>query len=96
MPALVGYIVALVCAYLVVARWCLAQPALLYIVPLSLWSVLLLAALRGELRLLWSVGPDPRWAPAPRAASRAPHGPREPAAPTAETLLPISSEFKAS
>lgn len=66
-PALLGYILALCCAYLVVAKWCLAQPALLYIVPLSLWSVLLLAWCRGELGLLWRVGPDPHWCPPPSA-----------------------------
>ena len=37
----------------VVARWCLAQPALFYIVPLSQWSVLALAFRRGDLAQLW-------------------------------------------
>jgi uncharacterized membrane protein YgcG len=62
-PSLVGYVIALCCAYFVVANWCLAQPALLYIVPLSLWTVLGLAHRRGDLPQLWSVGPDPHWLP---------------------------------
>ena len=63
-PSVIGYLLALCCAYFVVANWCLAQPALLYIVPLSLWTVLALAHKRGDLAQLWSVGPDPRWVPA--------------------------------
>ena len=56
-PSLIGYVFALCCAYFVVANWCLAQPALLYIVPLSLWTVLGLAQRRGDLKQLWSDGP---------------------------------------
>ena len=40
LPSLLGYVVALGCAYFVVATWCFAQPALFYIVPLSLWTTL--------------------------------------------------------
>ena len=71
-PSVVGYLLALCCAYFVVANWCLAQPALLYIVPLSLWTVLALAHKRGDLAQLWSVGPDPRWIPALGVTTRGP------------------------
>lgn len=62
-PSLVGYVLALCCAYWVVATWCYAQPALFYIVPLSLWSTLGYAACRSELSQLWAVGPDKHWTP---------------------------------
>ena len=67
-PSLIGYVLALICAYLVVGFWCVAQPALFYIVPLSLWTVLALAYRRGDLRQLWEVGPDPNWTPPPSLA----------------------------
>lgn len=70
-PSLIGYVLALCCAYFVVASWCLAQPALLYIVPLSLWTVLGLAYRRGDWKQLWNVGPDPEWKPSPSATSAA-------------------------
>jgi hypothetical protein len=68
-PSLIGYVLALCCAYFVVANWCLAQPALLYIVPMSLWTVLGLAHRRGDLKQLWAVGPDPEWKPSLSAAN---------------------------
>ena len=52
-PSFVGYIIALLMAYVVVSKTGLAQPALLYIVPVSCWATLLLAWRRGQLLLLW-------------------------------------------
>merc|ERR1711939_281256 len=63
LPSIVGYILGLLCAYFVVVMFRLAQPALFYIVPLSQWTVLILAFRRGELHNLWTQGPPMPSAP---------------------------------
>ena len=49
---------ALFCAYGVVGLWCQDQPALLYIVPLSQWTIIAMARCRGHLGKVWLDGPE--------------------------------------
>lgn len=55
-PSIFGYILALCCAYTAVGLWCQDQPALIYIVPMSQWSVMALAWCRGHFSVLWKHG----------------------------------------
>ena len=53
MPVVVGYAVGLGLTYVAMAAMRKGQPALLYLVPCTLYFVLALAGWRGDLRALW-------------------------------------------
>eukprot|EP00004_Rigifila_ramosa_P021898 TRINITY_DN5901_c1_g2_i4.p1 TRINITY_DN5901_c1_g2~~TRINITY_DN5901_c1_g2_i4.p1 ORF type:complete len:181 (-),score=37.79 TRINITY_DN5901_c1_g2_i4:3-545(-) len=57
--AMACYILSLGCAIVAVSTFGVAQPALLYIVPLILIPVLVVAARRHEFKLLWEGLPRP-------------------------------------
>lgn len=59
-PALVGYFIGLCCAFAAVLIMKMGQPALLYLVPCTLGTTLLLACRAGELHALWDGRPVDR------------------------------------
>jgi hypothetical protein len=76
-PCLCGYVLALFCAYGVVGLWCQDQPALLYIVPLSQWTIMAMAWCRGHLGKIWVDGPQAQLSAAPQALAPLEYVPRE-------------------
>ena len=54
----IGYLIAIICTIIVMLVFDHGQPALLYLVPGCILSVLTLAAIRGELGLIWSFSED--------------------------------------
>eukprot|EP00033_Pygsuia_biforma_P002331 GCRY01002579.1.p1 GENE.GCRY01002579.1~~GCRY01002579.1.p1 ORF type:complete len:422 (+),score=86.10 GCRY01002579.1:104-1369(+) len=59
LASMIGYVIGLYTTFIVMHYFQAAQPALLYLVPCCLGSVLLLALIRSELSLLFSYSEEP-------------------------------------